>query len=289
MEDYYAQHIAKMQLGGLSERTQKMYVRSVRMLGEFHGKPPEGITEAELEAYFLHRRNVDKWSPNTLRIAYCGVRFYYRHVLKRDWHILGLLNAQRERRLPTILDRDEVLAILKQVRAARNYAFLLTVYSCGLRLHEALHLEVSDIDSRRMLIHVHRGKGAKDRFVTLPQATLAVLRAYWKKHRNPVLIFPAAGRGSKRGQTATEPMATSSVQGALKRAVSAAGIRKKGVCVHTLRHCYATHLLEAGVNLRVIQRNLGHNKLETTMVYLHLTTKGSEDASRLINGLMDGL
>ena len=289
MEDYYEQHIRKMQLGGLGDRTQQSYTRAVRMLREFYDKPLELITEDELEAYFLRRKNVDKWAPNTMRIAYCGIRFFYQNVLKRDWHILGLLRAQNEHRLPTILSREEVLAILQQVRTLQNHAYLLTVYSCGLRLHEALHLEVSDIDSHRMLIHVHRGKGAKDRYVTLPEATLTVLRNYWKTHRNPTLVFPALGRNCKGGANATEPMAKSSVQGALRRAVQAAGIRKKRVCVHTLRHCYATHLLEAGVNLRVIQRNLGHSRLETTMVYLHFTTKGHEDASRLINDLMDGL
>lgn len=175
------------------------------------------------------------------------------------------------------------------VRTFHNYAYLSTVYSCGLRLHEGLHLEVSDIDSSRMMIHVHRGKGAKDRYVPLPQATLNLLRRHWVTHKNPVLLFPALGRNGKRAKDAVTPMAKSSVQGAFRRAMSEAGIGKKGVCIHTLRHAYATHLLEAGVNLRVIQRYMGHSSLQTTMVYLHLTQKGHEDATHLINQVMEGL
>lgn len=156
-------------------------------------------------------------------------------------------------------------------------------------MQEALFLEVSDIDADRMMIHVHRGKGAKDRFVPLPHATLELLRAHWRNHRNARLLFPACGRDSRSAAAADTPMAKSSVQGAFRRAKFEAGIKKRAVSVHTLRHCYATHLLEAGVNLRVIQRDLGHSSLETTMVYLHLTHKGTEDAYALIDAAMKDL
>lgn len=140
-----------------------------------------------------------------------------------------------------------------------------------------------------MMIHVHRGKGAKDRYVPLPLSTLQLLRRYWTTHRHPCLLFPALGRGGNGANSAPSPMAKSSVQGAFRRAKAAAGVHKKAVSVHTLRHSYATHLLEAGVNLRVIQRYMGHAQLETTMVYLHLTQKGQEDACQLINQVMEGL
>jgi integrase len=139
-----------------------------------------------------------------------------------------------------------------------------------------------------MMIHVHRGKGAKDRFVPLPEETLLLLRRYWKTHKNPVLIFPALGRGHKNASASETPMAIDSVQGAFRRARFSAGIRKRRVSIHTLRHSYATHLLEAGVNIRVIRRYLGHSQLETTMVYLHLTQKGQEDAYHVINSVMKG-
>lgn len=289
MTDWYQKSINALQLNGKGERTQEAYSRAVRMLVEFYGKPPEQISEAELEAYFLHRRNVDRWSPNTMRICYCGIRFFFVQVLQRNWHLFNLLRAKNESRLPAVLSREEVRALLGCVRTPHNHAFLATVYACGLRLEEALNLEVSDIDSDRMMIHVHRGKGAKDRFVPLPQATLKILRTHWRSHRNARLIFPAYGRDSRSAATATTPMAKSSVQGAFRAAKRAAGIAKRGVSVHTLRHAYATHLLEAGVNLRVIQQHMGHASLETTMVYLHLTRKGHEDAYALIDAVMEDL
>lgn len=139
-----------------------------------------------------------------------------------------------------------------------------------------------------MMLHVHRGKGAKDRYVPIPEETLLLLRKYWKTHRNPVLIFPALGRGCKSGSTSNTPMNRGSVQGAFIRAKKKANINKRGVSIHTLRHSYATHLLEAGVNIRVIQRYMGHRMLETTMKYLHLTKKGQEDAYQIINTVMSG-
>ena len=290
MTDWYEKSVNALALNGKAGRTQEAYSRALRMLCEFYGnKEPEDIGEAELEAYFLHRRNVDHWSANTLRICYCGIRFYFVQVLQRDWNLFNFLRAKSESRLPAVLSREEVRAVLGCVHTAHNRAYLSTVYACGLRLQEALYLEVSDIDADRMMIHVHRGKGAKDRFVPLPKKTLDSLRQHWRSHRHPRLLFPAYGRNSRSARSATQPMAISSVQGAFRAAKGQAGITKKAVSVHTLRHCYATHLLEAGVNLRVIQQYLGHTSLETTMVYLHLTNKGQEDAVAHINTLMEDL
>jgi integrase/recombinase XerD len=289
MTDWYQKSMNALALNGKAGRTQEAYSRALRMLCDFYGKVPEDIGEQELEAYFLHRRNVDHWSANTLRICYCGIRFYFVRILQRDWNLFNFLRAKSESRLPAVLSREEVRALFACVRTPHNHAYLTTVYACGLRLQEALHLEVSDIDSARMMIHVHRGKGAKDRFVPLPHATLDILRAHWRRHRHPRLLFPAYGRDSRSAASATQPMAISSVQGAFRAAKQQAGITKRAVSVHTLRHCYATHLLEAGVNLRVIQKNLGHSSLETTMVYLHLTNIGQEEAYARIDTLMEDL
>jgi site-specific recombinase XerD len=288
--DWFQKSINSLSLNGKAERTQEAYTRALRMLCEFYGnKRPEQITEAELEAYFLRRKNVDRWSSNTMRICYCGIRFYFVNVRARNWQLFNFLRARSESRLPAVLSREEVRALLGCVHTAHNRAFLSTVYACGLRLQEALFLEVSDVDSARMMIHVHRGKGAKDRFVPLPRASLDVLRTHWRSHRNPRLLFPAYGRDSRSAAGSSTPMAKSSVQGAFRRAKLEAGIHKREVSVHTLRHSYATHLLEAGVNLRVIQNHLGHTSLETTMVYLHLTRKGNEDAYALIDSVMEDL
>jgi site-specific recombinase XerD len=289
MTDWYQKATDALQLNGLGQRSQEAYVRAVRMLVEFHGKTPDEIGEPELQQYFLHRKNQDHWSPNTMRICYCGIRHFFVHVLRRDWHTLQLIRAESERRLPAVLSREEVAALFRCVHTPHNLAFLSTVYSCGLRLQETQYLEVSDIDSSRRMIHVHRGKGAKDRFVPLPHATLLRLRRHWATHRHPRLLFPAQGRSGGGAATANTPMAKSSVQGAFRQAKREAGILKKNVSVHTLRHAYATHLLEAGVNLRVIQRYLGHAQIETTLVYLHLTHTGQEDAYARINALMEDL
>ncbi len=289
MNDWYQRMVAVLQLNGKGEPTQKAYTRAVRMLCQFYDKTPDLVSEPELQEYFLHRKNVNRWSPKTMRICYCGIRFFYVNVLARDWHILSILRAQTEHRLPTVLSVEEVRGILAHVKTLHNHAYLSTVYSCGLRLDEGRHLEVSDIDSQRMMIHVHRGKGAKDRYVPLPQSTLHLLRSYWRIHRHPSLVFPALGRKRTNVKAALGPMAKSSVQGAFRQAKRAAGVLKKGVAIHTLRHSYATHLLEAGVNPRVIQRYMGHARLETTMLYLHLTQKGQEDACQLINHVMEGL
>jgi len=286
---WYDRAVEALKLNGKGERTQEAYARHVRKLVEFFdGRDPDTISEDDLKCYFLHRQEVDKWQPNTMRICYSAIKFFYLHVVRRDWHLLKVIKAPTEKRLPTVLSRAEVDCLLGQVSTFHNYAYLSTVYACGLRLGEALALQVADIDGKRRFIHVHRGKGAKDRYVPLPDATYHLLREYWLTHRNPSLIFPALGRGQNLGPTAKTPMAVDSVQGAFREAKIRAGIRKRA-SIHTLRHSYATHLLEAGVHIRAIQRYLGHSQLETTMVYLHLTSKGQNDSFALINQVMKGV
>ncbi len=287
--NWYEQTDRALQLAGKGARTWECYVRAVRMLSEFHNKTPDTITEQELQDYFLFRQNTSKWASSTLGIAYYGIRFFYQNVARRDWPTLDLIKVKREQKLPDILSVQEVRAALAKVNTFHNYAFLATVYACGLRLTEALNLQIHDIDAQRMMVHVHRGKGAKDRYVPLPESTLILLRTYWSTHKNPVLLFPALGRGGTKGPISKKPMSKSSVQAAFRQARYAAGIIKRRVTVHTLRHSYATHLLEAGVNIRVIQRNMGHANLETTMAYLHFTRTGLENACELINSVMGGL
>jgi integrase/recombinase XerD len=285
---WYDKTVKALQLAGMSGRTQECHARAVRMLIEHFDKDPRDITEEELQEYFLFRRNVTEWSSSTLKICYCGLKFFFINVLRRDRHLFKMLKAREEKRLPCVLSRKEVHRILGHVRTSHNKTFLTTVYSCGLRLQEALFLQVSDIDKDRMPIHVHRGKGAKDRFVPLPPDTLVLLRKHWKTHRHSRLLFPASGRGHNKAPTSENPMAIDSVQGAFRQAEFSAGIKKRRVTIHTLRHSCATHLLEEGINIRVIQRWSGHARLETTTVYLHSTRKGREDAAKILNDLMRG-
>jgi integrase/recombinase XerD len=277
-----------LQLKGYSERTQQMYVRAVRQLAEHYNKSPDKITEEDLRDYFLYGKNIKKWSRTTSTIALCGIKFFYENTMKRDWTTLTFVRAKREKKLPVILSKEEVRTILRNVKLLRYRVCLTTIYSCGLRLQEGTHLQVKDIDSARGLIHVHCGKGAKDRYVPLPNRTLQLLRQHWKSHHNPVLLFPATGRGGNLMPTNTNPMPKASVQIAFKDALKLSGIHKRA-SVHTLRHSYATHLLEEGINLRLIQIWLGHNTPTTTSVYTHLTVKAKAIASQSINELMKDL
>jgi site-specific recombinase XerD len=184
-----------------------------------------------------------------------------------------------------VLSVAELRRLSDAVGTHHNRAYFGTVYSLGLRLGEGLHLQVGDIDSARMLVHVHRGKGAKDRSVPLPSRTLSVLSEYWATHHHPQWLFPATGRDHQQAALATGPMDKSSVPGAMRRVVQELKLQK-AISIHSLRHSYATHLLEAGVNLRLIQQDLGHSSLPTTMVYLHLTTARQEQAVARIEALM---
>ena len=227
--------IEDLQLRGLSERTQEMYVRAVRQLADHYHKSPAQITEEELRDYFLYLKNVKHASRSASTIALCGIKFFYEHTLKRDWTTLTFVRPPQEHKLPVILSLEAVRTILQRVRLPRYRACLTTIYACGLRLQEGTHLPIPDIDSARMLVHVRCGKGAKDRYVPLPHQTLEGLRQYWKTHRNPVWLFPAPGRGGIGMSTASTPMPRNSVQDAFRAALKASGIHKRA-SVHTFRH-----------------------------------------------------
>lgn len=277
-----------LQLRGLSARTQESYVRAVRQLAEHYHKRPDLITEAELRQYFLHLKHVKHYSRPTMTIAICGIKFFFERTLAKEWATFNLLRPAPEKKLPVILSREEVRQILARIRLPRYQVCLSTIYSCGLRLQEGTNLRVADIDSARMMLHVRHGKGAKDRYVPLPQRTLQMLRDYWQTHRHQVLLFPAEGRNHLQLSLATQPMSKSSVQDAFHAALRESGNNKRAT-VHTLRHSWATHLLEAGVNLRLIQEWLGHSSPATTSVYTHLTVKAEQLGADAINQLMSDL
>jgi site-specific recombinase XerD len=217
-----------------------------------------------------------------MTIALCAIKFFFERILGRNWTLLELVRPQREKKLPTVLSGEEVRKILGCVTQLRYRVCLALIYSCGLRVGEGTRLKVADIDSSRMMIHVH-GKGAKDRYVPLPESTLELLRQYWKTHRNKELLFPAQG-----DRLQTKPITIRSVQAAFNRAIERTRINKHS-SVHTLRHSWATHLLEAGVNLRLIQAWLGHSSPSTTTVYTHLTAKAEQLGVEVINRVITDL
>jgi site-specific recombinase XerD len=286
--------IEDMQLAGFSPRTQESYVRGVRQLAEHYSKSPDQIGEEELRQYFLYVKNVKNWARPTCTTAICAIKFFWEQTLKRDWTTVGLVRPAREKKVPVILTREEVIAILQHVKLLRYRVCLHTIYACGLRLGEGVRLQVADVDSARMMLHIRSAKGGRERYVPLPERTLLLLREQWKSHRNPTWIFPMSGKPG-RGypqphymRDAKQPCSLSVVQTAFREALKATGIRKRAH-VHTLRHSYATHLLEAGVNLRQIQVNLGHNSPQTTAVYTHLTRKADEKARQTLDQIMNDL
>lgn len=278
----YQQMSDDLHLAGVSQRTHDGYLRAVRQLADYCRLVPDKVTEIQLRRYFLHLKNERRFASGSMRVAYSGIKFFYTRSCKREWETLATMKIQNVKSLPEVLTIPQVHRVIHACSVERIAVYLWTVYSMGLRLEEGLHLQVGDIDAARGLVHVHRGKGAKDRYVPLPTDTLRQLREYWSTHRHARLLFPADGRNHQGMSTAKTPMRTSTVQTAMKKITDGLNFGKK-VSIHTLRHSYATHLLEAGVSLCVIQQYLGHSSLQTTMVYLHLTQTAEVDAKKTID------
>ncbi len=265
-----------LQLRGMAKRTHDGYLREVRKLACYYNSPPDQLSEQQVGDYLLYLINDCDFAPGSLSVAYSGIKFFYSYTEPRDWDVLKKLRLPKQKTLPAVMTIDEVHQLIATVKQHHNAAYFWTVYSLGLRLEEGLNLQIGDLDAKRMMVHVHRGKGAKDRYLPLPKSTLGILRDYWATHRNPTLLFPAIGQNKQTASSATRPMGAKTVQGCVKIVVEQLGVKKK-VSIHTLRHSVATHLFEAGVSLRWIQTFLGHSSLQTTLVYLHLTDTAEED------------
>ena len=269
-----------MELHGLAKSTQRLYADAVRQLAKHFNRSPDQLTEDEVRAFLIHLNRGKRLADSTIRIYQFGIKFFYSKTLNQQWPTLKLLRSKRSKRLPVVLSQGEVIHLLGLVRRPATRMSLTMMYSCGLRVSEATHLQASDIDSQRMVVGVRRGKGAKDRYVPLPQRTLEQLRAYWLKYRPPSWLFPS--------RSGSEPLSYSSVLKCLQAAPRVSNISKQVSC-HTLRHSYATHLLEKGVDLRVIQGVLGHKSPRTTFLYLHLTQTAMKQVRATVNDLMANL
>jgi integrase/recombinase XerD len=278
-----------MQLHGLAAQTQNRYVAVVAGLAKHYAKSPDQLTEEELRQYFLHLTLKRKLARPTITTALCGIKFFFQSTLHRDWTSLKLLRPPPEKKLPVVLSREEVKQVLECVRKPLYRVCLTTIYACGLRLNEGRCLQPAHIDSARMLLHI-RGKGNKDRYVPLPQKTLEELRQLWRTHRSAQWLFPASPGRLAHCSTQEDrgPVPCATLQWAFRRALRQSGIGKPAH-VHTLRHSYATHLLEAGVNLRLIQNILGHSTPTTTALYTHLTAQVQQSVQAPINDLVNAL
>jgi site-specific recombinase XerD len=259
---------------GFTPGTRDKYLEAIVALAQHYQRPPDQLTQEQIRAYLLYLIETRQFAKSTFRLHLSALKFLYRRTLGWSWPVLALPRIQSEKKLPVVLRRAEVWSLLDQVRQPAARLSLTLMYTCGLRVSEALRLRVQDIDSQRRVVWVRNGKGAKDRSVPLPQQTLAQRRAYWRHDRPATALFPAQNGTPRRPDHA--------VRGCLKAALRETPIRKNVSC-HTLRHSYATPLWEAGVPLRAIQALLGHRSLKTTFLSLHLTQSTRADVQTRVH------
>jgi integrase/recombinase XerD len=256
-----------MELKGFSPKTRKTYLLCVRRFVAYFDRPPWQLGTDEICAYLHPLLSDRQLSQSSVSQQYSALKFLYETVLGQAWEAGRIPRVKRAKKLPVILSEEEVQRLLQATRNLKHHALLTTIYSGGLRLTETLHLQPGDIDSERMLIRVRAGKGPQDRYTLLSEYALEVLRDYWRYCHPHPWLFP--------GRPADRPLTPSSVQKEFQRLLPRAGITKTA-CVHTLRHCFATHMLERGAPLHHIQKMLGHSQPSTTAIYLHVTRRDLE-------------
>lgn len=252
-----------MRIRNLSAETQTSYINHVARFARYCHQSPERVGPEEIRTYQLYLINERQLAPTSVAGAVAALRFLYGITLKQAWAVDAIAAPKRGDTLPVVLSPEEVVRFLGAVMDPKHRAILTTCYAAGLRVSETLHLQIGDIDSRRMVLHVAQGKGNRDRYVMLSPTLLEQLRAWWRTARPTTWLFP--------GQRPGQPMDKGAVQWACRLARFRSRLTKP-VTPHSLRHAFAVHLLEAGTDLRTIQLLLGHHRLETTARYLRLAT-----------------
>ena len=276
-----AKFSAFVQLKDFRAPTKKEYVRYVRRLGDHYQCDPATLSEDQVRAYYLFLREHKKFGGSAMKVAKCALRAFFQDCLHiPGWTVFQEVRIAPPQTLPTVLSRQEVAMLLKAVELPRYRAVLGLIYHTGLRVGEAVRIErrdFRDTSTPHPRLHVRCGKGGKDRFVPLSPAMVEELRDWWKTHRHPTFLFPGPTTGWRErcqpadaAQRVATHLSVSAVQNMFRLARATAGLPAEAT-VHTLRHCYATHLLEEGVSLRLISQYLGHASLETTVIYTHLT------------------
>jgi len=256
---------ADMAMRGLAYRTRETYVESVAKLAKFYGRGPDRISEAEVQRYLLHLLEERRLAHSSCNVVVSALEFFYRTTLKRRETEFCLPRPKVPAKLPQILSREEVAALIEKTTNVKHRALLMATYGGGLRLLEVCHLKLCDIDSHRMTLRVEQGKGAKDRYTLLSPRLLVELRRYWCVYRPQRWLFPSP-------RDPEQPHSAHTAHRIFHAAKDRAGITKAGG-IHALRHAFATHLLEAGVDVHTIQRLMGHGSLSTTARYFHLAQK----------------
>lgn len=276
----YELHLTNLTLQGKRPATIDAYSRAVRRISEFFDRSPDTLSTTDLKNFFASLISTHSWS--TVKLDRNGLQFFYRHTLNKQWVWLDIVKPPQSKKLPDIMTPQQVALLISRTRQRRYQTFFLTLYTMGLRLSEGLNLTIHDIDAHTMQVHVRDGKGGKDRLVPLPEKTLHALRAHWASHKHPKLIFPGLGGNIDK------PMDRGGIQKAMKLILKDCGIQKM-ISPHSLRHCFATHLLEQGLDLRSLQTLLGHASLNTTARYTQMTPLKQRDAALAVNLLADSL
>jgi integrase/recombinase XerD len=268
-------------LHGSAVNTQDTYICCVKRLAEFYHKRPDLLKEEDIRRFFLHLINERKLADSTVTVYLAAIKFFYKTTLGRDWSVLDIIKPKRRRPLPVVLSREDVQTVLDSIERPEYRMALKLIYSCGMRVSEALKLKPEDIDGKRKVIRITNSKGGKDRDVPLSDKTLDLLRRYWPVKRPGSYMFP-----SKILKDA--PFSDHILQIVFKQALRKCKI-KKNATVHTLRHSFATHLLEKNVDLQTLQHILGHKSIHTTLIYTHITQQTKEFLRQSLNEVMSDL
>ena len=282
---YYELHRKHLKLKGLQPSTIDAYSRAIRRINNYFDDPLDNLTPDQLLNYFYELLEISSWS--TVKHDLYGLKFSYTHVLKRTWEDIPLIKPPKSTRIPDIMTTDEAYQLFASTRKLSFRIFFFTLYSMGLRISEGLRLQTGDIDAVRMQVHIRDAKGNKDRMVPLPNNTLVILRRFWSIHKHPIFLFPNRKGGLENIHKATSHLNKGGVQVAIKKVVKGLKFNNKQITCHSFRHSFATHLLEAGVDMLELQKILGHVSILTTSKYTHLTTKTTQRAEQQINALMD--
>jgi len=274
--------IRAMDLRNLSDHTKRAYLIAVKGLAKHYQESPEKITEEQIEDYLLYLKNEKGNAPSSCLNVLTGLRFFYQKILGKEISV-GFSLSKKPRKLPTVLTKEQIWKIICVPKNLKHRLILMTTYSAGLRAGEVRKLLPVHIDSKRMLIKVVDGKGRKDRYTMLSVKLLSELRRYYREHRPQPYLFPSSYKKNRN-----EPLSYEAVRCIYEKARKKVGV-KNGEGLHTLRHSFATHLLEAGYDIRKIQVLMGHTKLSTTMIYLHVTHRSEQDSLRMVQKLCENL
>lgn len=282
-------YIEDLQFHQFSRLTRQKYLDELLRLTAHYWKSPADLTDDDLRTYFNYLQKGCRYSASSLAVPHAALTFFYKFTCPREMPFLKLYRTRKKPSIPEVLTQEQIFAAFAKVKDERYRACLILIYSCGLRASEAVKVEISDFDKKRSLLHIRDGKGDRDRLIPVPERTLRILRETWSKHHHPRWLFPAYRMNTrleaKRYGAKNKPLSTGVLTVHFKAALKASGY-KGCASLHTLRHSYATHLLEAGVPLFTVKAYLGHSCMKSTMIYAHCTEKMRRDSSAPIDDLM---